>query len=78
MGDSLKFKDDDMGAVAGGAHRTGVSFMLKNAIVYHLDRGEGFSVCAPSKDFLHALLSILPADRAKDLFLFDPKDRRED
>ncbi len=57
-----------------GATGTGKSTLLFNMIAADLEAGEGVGLMDPHGDLYEQVLAAIPANRAKDVVLFDPAD----
>ncbi|MEI6076819.1 MAG: DUF87 domain-containing protein [Verrucomicrobiota bacterium] len=57
-----------------GSSGTGKSSLLFNLIRQDIENGEGVGVLDPHGDLINQILGIIPANRIKDVVLFDPAD----
>ena len=57
-----------------GKTGTGKSTLLKNMIIQDMRAGEGVAVLDPHGQLIDELLDYVPADRVKDVVLFNPAD----
>lgn len=57
-----------------GASGTGKSTLLLSMIAQDIAAGNGFAVLDPHGDLIDDVLARIPAERAGDVFLFDPAD----
>lgn len=58
-----------------GQTGTGKTTMFLNMIVQDIQNGEGVGVVDPHGDLIEDILLHIPPERAKDVILFDPRDR---
>jgi len=57
-----------------GASGTGKSTLLLSMVVQDIAAGNGFAVLDPHGDLIDDVLARIPAERARDVILFDPAD----